>query len=132
MSFIDGLNKRMLNACKVARLGMSKNLLHVGKQIALIVFECENIVSIAVDNPFSNLFLTANCIYHDAALKFEQLNQLRSCGNLIRFGIDFALPQHGMIYSCPNTNQVDWRFGIGWVVGLSQRFAINRDYFFTT
>jgi hypothetical protein len=38
MSFVDRLLKRMFNVSKATRLGMSENLLPIGKQVALIVF----------------------------------------------------------------------------------------------
>lgn len=88
--------------------GVRKQVLHPLMQLGLVLFDCQDVICLLLDNLMGDLPLTAHRIDgHNAPRYVQQPQQLRNGRDLIGFFFRLHLPQTDMVLSRPGTYQMN-------------------------
>ena len=95
MLFVDGFLVIKLIRTVAAPFQIVQEELDIIKQLALVIFQSQDIVRPLLHNDLGNLRLTPHRIYgHNTPRYLQRPQELGNGPNLIGFVIHFDLPQH--------------------------------------
>jgi hypothetical protein len=93
-------------------------------QRALVSLQRQRIVAALMDNLPSDRALAVECIGgHDRTFQRQHLQQLRYCGDLVRFGIRGDLRQHQALLAAPCADHVQGRLSAGAIERTAQHLS---------